>query len=86
MASPRELMVYGTLITDFFGRDRSRRFIGLNARGMIFTDRKGKIKGHYGNVTQKLAQLEQQRRDTQVFSNASWVLPPRGDHFPIESQ
>ena len=52
MASPRELMVYGTLITNFFGRDRSRRFIGLNARGMVFTGRKGKIKGHYGNVTE----------------------------------
>ena len=56
MASPRELMVYDTLITNFFGRDRSRRFFGLNARGMAFTDRKGKIKGHCGNVAQNLAQ------------------------------
>ena len=60
MASPREHMVYGTLITDFFGRDRLRRFFWLNALGMAFTDRKDKIKGHCDEVAQNLAQ---QRRD-----------------------
>ena len=53
-------MVYGTLITDFFGRDRLRRFFWLNALGMAFTDRKDKIKGHCDEVAQNLAQ---QRRD-----------------------